>query len=141
MGEPRRARCVHTGRDEVSFDAVVIALGGRELPAPPAVLSFSERTAKDYQTAVGSAVAERVDSIGYVAPASPCWPLPLYELALMTATRLAATGSACALTFDEPADRPLAGFGSAERMPLFRCSTTPVSGCVLGRPLSSILED
>jgi sulfide:quinone oxidoreductase len=99
--------------DEVSYDAVMIALGGRELPAPPGVLSFTERTAKDYQTAVESAVAERVDSIGYVAPASPCWPLPLYELALMTATRLAATGSACTLTFDEPADHPLAGFGSA----------------------------
>ena len=99
--------------DEVSYDAVVIALGGRELPAPPALLSFTERTAKNYQTAVGSAVAERLDSIGYVAPASPCWPLPLYELALMTAARLAATGSACTLTFDEPADHPLAGFGSA----------------------------
>ena len=36
--------------EEVSYDAVVIALGGRELPAPPAVLSFTERTAKDYQT-------------------------------------------------------------------------------------------
>ena len=78
-----------------------------------AVLSFTERTAKDYHTAVERAVAERLDCIGYVAPASPCWPLPLYELALMTAARLAVAGSECALTFDEPADRPLASFGSA----------------------------
>jgi sulfide:quinone oxidoreductase len=108
--------------DEVSYDAVVIALGGRELPAPPAVLSFSERTAKDHQTALESAVAERVDSIGYVALASPCWPLPLYELALVTAARLAVVGSECALTFDEPADRPLAVFGPAAAhviVPLF----------------------
>jgi sulfide:quinone oxidoreductase len=31
----------------------------------------------------------------------------------MTAARLAVTGSKCALTFDEPADRPLAVFGPA----------------------------
>jgi sulfide:quinone oxidoreductase len=99
--------------DEVSYDAVVVALGGRELPPPPAVLSFAERTAKDYQTVVENAVAERLDGIGYIAPASPCWPLPLYELALMTAARLAVAGSACTLTFDEPADRPLAVFGPA----------------------------
>ena len=99
--------------DEISYDAVVIALGGRELPAPPAVLSFTERTARDYQTVVENAAAERVDSIGYIAPASPCWPLPLCELALMTAARLAGAGSACTLTFDEPADRPLAVFGPA----------------------------
>ena len=108
--------------EEVSYDAAVMALGGRELPGPPALLSFTERTAKAYQTAVESAVAERVDSIGYVAPASPCWPLPLYELALMTAARLAVAGSACALTFDEPADRPLAVFGPAAAeaiVPLF----------------------
>jgi hypothetical protein len=78
----RAAHVAYTrGGDEVSYDAVVLALGGRELLAPPAILSFSERTAKDYQTALESAVAERVDSIGYVALASPCWPLPLYELA------------------------------------------------------------
>jgi sulfide:quinone oxidoreductase len=110
----RAAQVAYTRAGEgVSYDAVLIALGGRELPAPPGVLSFTERTAKDYQTAVESAVAERVDSIGYVAPASPCWPLPLYELALMTAARLAVAGSACTLTFDEPAGHPLAGFGPA----------------------------
>jgi sulfide:quinone oxidoreductase len=119
----RAARVAYTlAGDELSYDAVVIALGGRELPAPPAVLSFNERTAKDYHTAVENAVAGRLDSIGYVAPASPCWPLPLYELALMTAARLAVAGSACALTFDEPADRPLAVFGPAAAdavVPLF----------------------
>jgi sulfide:quinone oxidoreductase len=110
----RVARVAYTrAGDEVSYDAVIVALGGRELPAPLAVLSFSERTARDYQTVVDSAVAERLDRIGYLAPASPCWPLPLYELALMTAARLAVAGSACTLTFDEPADRPLAVFGPA----------------------------
>jgi sulfide:quinone oxidoreductase len=110
----RTAHLVYTrAGDEVPYDALVIAAGGRELPSPPPVLSFAERTAKDYQTVVENAVAEKLDSIGYIAPASPCWPLPVYELALMTAARLAIAGSACALTLDEPADRPLAVFGPA----------------------------
>ena len=54
-----------------------------------------------------------VDSLAFVAPGRMAWPLPLYELALMTAGRAYDMNVELATTIVTPEDSPLAIFGSA----------------------------
>src|SRR5438067_403906 len=48
----------------------------------------------------------------FVAPPSMPWPLPIYELALMTSRRAYDTQTEVAITIATPEDAPLAIFGS-----------------------------
>jgi sulfide:quinone oxidoreductase len=68
----------------VSFDALVIALGAREVPAYLHALTFGEQP-----LALTGIVADLEQgwstSVAFVVPSGCTWPLPLYELALMTA--------------------------------------------------------
>ena len=52
-----------------------------------------------------------VTSIAFVLPEGPAWPLPLYELALMTAERARSMNVEPRLTFITPEGRPLKAFG------------------------------
>ena len=49
----------------------------------------------------------------FALPAGASWPLPLYELALLTAVHLADAGASVALTLVTPEERPLQLFGGA----------------------------
>ena len=54
-----------------------------------------------------------VHSLAFVSPGRMAWPLPLYELALMTAGRAYDLAVELAVTIVTPEDAPLAIFGSA----------------------------
>ena len=53
-----------------------------------------------------------VHSLAFVAPSAIPWPLPIYELALMTAARAYDAQSEVSITIATPEDAPLAIFGS-----------------------------
>ena len=53
-----------------------------------------------------------IHSLAFVAPGRMAWPLPLYELALMTAGRAYDMGIELSTTIITPEDSPLAIFGS-----------------------------
>jgi sulfide:quinone oxidoreductase len=53
-----------------------------------------------------------VHSLAFVAPSPMPWPLPIYELALMTAGRAYDMGVEVSLTIVTPEDAPLAVFGA-----------------------------
>ncbi|MEA2170702.1 MAG: sulfide:quinone oxidoreductase, partial [Solirubrobacteraceae bacterium] len=54
---------------------------------------------------------EYVGSVAFLIPARMAWPLPIYELALMTAARAYAMGVEVKLTIVTPEASPLAVFG------------------------------
>jgi sulfide:quinone oxidoreductase len=53
------------------------------------------------------------ERLAFIAPRRLAWPLPLYELALMTARRAWAMGEPVAITLATPEPAPLAAFGGA----------------------------
>src|SRR3954452_21775684 len=78
---------------ELSYDALVLALGARPRPAYEQVITFGG----DARTEVlAGLLADLEDhytrSVAFVVPPGVSWPLPLYELALMTAQQVSGAG-------------------------------------------------
>jgi sulfide:quinone oxidoreductase len=106
-----RARIAVTGAgDELPYDLLLIATGGHAADAVHAALTF--RGAGE-----GDAIRELLDSqprnIAFAAPAGATWPLPLYELALLSAAELQRRGAPTELMLVTPEEAPLALFGPA----------------------------
>jgi sulfide:quinone oxidoreductase len=98
----------------LDFDAFVLALGTRPREAVAGALTF--RGPEDGPAL--SALLERATGgdlrrIVFAVPAATTWPLPLYELALLTAGYLTDHGTrSVAVLLVTPEERPLALFGS-----------------------------
>src|SRR5688500_8441952 len=54
-----------------------------------------------------------VERVAFIVPSGVTWPLPLYELALMTARRAREMSNDVSLTLITPEEMPLAVFGRA----------------------------
>jgi sulfide:quinone oxidoreductase len=107
-------RVAHTeaGR-ALHYDAILLALGARAHPRFPVVLTVdSARLGEQLAPLVAELDAGALRSVAYVVPSLPIWPLPAYELALMTATRAAARGHEVEVTVITPEDAPLAALGA-----------------------------
>lgn len=107
------AHAVLTKADAVlEYDALVLALGARAVPRYRHAITVDDRR---LDTALHGLIQDieggYVDSIAFVAPGRMAWPLPLYELALMTAGRAYDMNVELATTVITPEDRPLAIFG------------------------------
>ena len=99
---------------DVPYDSLLVAVGARPRVTFPDALTF--RGAYDANLMMhllGSIDRGLVSSVAFVVPSATSWPLPLYELALMTAERVEARGRAVALTVLTPEPEPLALFGHA----------------------------
>jgi sulfide:quinone oxidoreductase len=86
----RDSRKVHTsGGELLDYDALLLAVGGRERKPPEHMEVFSDRNADEMYRAILSDIeAGKVKSMAFVMPSGPSWPLPLYELALLTAEEM-----------------------------------------------------
>ncbi|HUA74087.1 MAG TPA: FAD-dependent oxidoreductase [Solirubrobacteraceae bacterium] len=106
-------RLAHTGEGEaIPYDALVMALGARISPRYKHALTIDDRTME--QTLHGliqDVELGYVKSIAFVAPGRMAWPLPLYELALMTAGRAFDMNVELPVTIVTPEQSPLAIFG------------------------------
>lgn len=111
----RSARLAHTeGGELISYDALVVALGANPRPRYQHALTIDDRRLDEALHGLIQDVDEGyVHSIAFVAPSLIAWPLPLYELALMTAARAKEMGVALAATILTPERAPLAIFGAA----------------------------
>jgi sulfide:quinone oxidoreductase len=76
------------GGRELAYDAVVLAVGARARPAPPGALTFDgPQAVPAVRTLMSDLTRRRADSASFVVLPGTTWPLPLYELALMTRGR------------------------------------------------------
>lgn len=109
----RSARLAHTERGErIAYDALVLALGATPRPHYQHALTVDDRHLDETLHGLIQDVDEGyVHSIAFVAPSLIAWPLPLYELALMTAARAREMGVTLAVTILTPESAPLAIFG------------------------------
>lgn len=105
---------VHSGEGEqLQFDALLLAIGGRMEPAFDHVTTFHDQDADALVTGIVQDVEGGYSKrIAFLAPDGPAWLLPIYELALMTAERARSSGIDDAeLVLVTPEDAPLARFG------------------------------
>jgi len=108
----RAERIAHAGSEMIRYDALLLAIGGRQLMPPDGVFVFSDRTAPAYREVLEQTWSGEISRIAFVPPAEPSWPLPIYELALLTAAQATKTGGPRPeIIVGEPGPRPLAAFG------------------------------
>lgn len=112
--------CVDTAAREVtlasegrrSYDALLISTGARREQAIPGAITFGgPRGTERFRNLLAQAQAGEVSQILFAVPAQVGWPLPLYELALLTAERMRAASAKVEITLLTPEPAPLASFG------------------------------
>jgi sulfide:quinone oxidoreductase len=108
-------RTIHTKADEaIEYDALMLALGATVTKRYPHALTIDDRDlAQTMHGLIQDVEGGYVHKLAFVAPGRMAWPLPLYELALMTAGRAHDMGNELQMTIVTPEDSPLAIFGSS----------------------------
>jgi sulfide:quinone oxidoreductase len=115
--ETWRKRAVTTDGDELYYDMLVLALGARperEWTSAAVLTYHGGRDGPDYRALLHQLVEGQIRKVAFVKPPGASWPLPLYDLALMTAARCAAAKrDDVELSLITPEAEPLAIFGKA----------------------------
>jgi len=108
-------RIVHTeAGDELTYDALLLALGARLHSRFKHALTLDDRHLDEQLHGIIQDVeAGYVHTLAFIAPGQMSWPLPLYELALMTARRGYEMDEKVSVTLVTAEDAPLAVFGDA----------------------------
>ena len=150
------ARILKTrGDGEISYDSLLVTTGAEPRDAVPGALTFrgtADRPA--FEDLLAQIDAGDVGHVVFAVPAGIAWPLPLYELALMTAGRADARDSPTRFTVVTSEEAPLGIFGLQaseavagllrERGIDLRTSTLPVAfedGSLSVTPSGSIEAD
>jgi sulfide:quinone oxidoreductase len=107
------ARAVSTDRGEtLGYDALLVAVGGvPHVPYPRALAYGAPGAEERMHGLVQDMEAGYVKRVAFVVPPGASWPLPLYELALLTAERAEDTCARVELTLVTPESVPLELFG------------------------------
>jgi len=96
----------------IEYDALLVAVGARSVIAIRHALTWSPGGGhSEFADLLADAAEGRVSRIAFVVPSLCPWPLPVYELALMTARRLEHHGGGGDLRLITPEPAPLAIFG------------------------------
>ena len=102
-----------SGGERIGYDALVIACGTRLRPAFDGVITIDDRNMGATLRGLVQDVEEGYTTqITFVAPAQAFWPLPLYELALLTAQRAHDMNASVELSIVSPENAPLELFGA-----------------------------
>jgi sulfide:quinone oxidoreductase len=110
--EPEK-HVVHTRDGErLEYDALVLALGAKLYSRYKHAVTIDDRCMDDaLHGLIQDIEGGYLDSVAFVAPGRMAWPLPLYELALMTAGRAEDMNVKLEATLVTPEEKPLAIFG------------------------------
>ena len=113
--EHARHRAVTRNGDELAYDTLVLALGAhpkREWESQDVLTYHGRRDGPSYRMLLHQLREGRVQRVAFVKPAGASWPLPLYDLALMTAADCAAHDRPeVELSLITPEEEPLGVFG------------------------------
>jgi sulfide:quinone oxidoreductase len=108
-----------TRRGEVlPYDALVLATGAGAVPAVERALTWDDRSeAGDLGGLLRDLEEGYLGRLAFVVPPGPCWPLPAYELALMTARAGYDAQTAPQITLVTPEPRSAGGVRRLRRPP------------------------
>jgi sulfide:quinone oxidoreductase len=106
-------RAAHISNGEQhTYDALLLALGARAQPAYDHALTVDDRRMDaTLHGLIQDIEGHYVDSVAFVIPARVGWPLPIYELALLTAGRAYDMNLDLSVSIVTPEPKPLAIFG------------------------------
>ena len=114
--EHGQRRGVTKDGEKLPYDKLVLALGarsGREWQTPGVLTYHGSRDGSSYRLLLHRLREGRVKRLAFVRPPGPTWPLPLYDLAFLTAADCEAHGrSEVELTVVTPEEQPLGIFGN-----------------------------
>ena len=107
------ARHAHTSSGAtLPYEALVLAIGARALPPAPGQLVFTGPAGRErFAELLRAAEAGHVRHLVFSVPPGAGWPLPLYELAIMTARRLREHDADASVTVVTYERAPLELFG------------------------------
>lgn len=110
--DPERS-VVHTeAGEQLSYDAVLLALGARLYPRFEHSITVDDaRIDELLHGLIQDIEGGYVRRLAFIGPGRMGWPLPIYELALMTAKRAQGMNIELSITIATPEDAPLAIFG------------------------------
>ncbi len=144
---------MHDGR-ELHYDALLLALGAKLVARYAHALTVDDRRLQEaFEGLVQDVEGGYARRLAFVSPGRMAWPLPLYELALMTAGRAYDMGVEITASIVTPESAPLAVFGEAASAAVSRTleragvevitsahAEVPVQGEVLIKPEDRRLE-
>ncbi len=97
----------------LDYDVLVLAAGARAVVAIPGALTFrDQRHAQHMRRLISELPSGTISRIIFAVPGGCSWPVPLYELALLSAARVEELGVACEITLVSPEVAPLCAFGA-----------------------------
>ena len=132
-------RILRTRSDgELAYDSLLVTTGAEQHEAVPGALTFrGSRDRPAFEDLLADIDAGRVGSVAFAVPAGTAWPLPLYELALMTVARAEANNAPTRFMLVTSESAPLRIFGNraseavesllGDRGIELRASTVPVA--------------
>jgi sulfide:quinone oxidoreductase len=114
--------------DELRYDALVLCLGARAQARYEHVITVDDRRLDELLHGLIQDIEEGyVRNLGFVAPPRMAWPLPLYELALMSATRAYDMNIELSVTLLTPEEAPLEYSARAPAGGCWSCSANTAS--------------
>jgi sulfide:quinone oxidoreductase len=96
----------------LTYDTLILASGARAVTAVPGAITFrDQRDIGLIRRLLDELGAGAVTRIAFALPGGAAWPLPLYEMALLSAAHADERGLAIEVTVVTPEPRPLEVFG------------------------------
>jgi sulfide:quinone oxidoreductase len=111
--DPERKVVTLENGQELTYDILLLALGARPREAVTGALTFrGPQDGPALSALLDKTTAGEIHRIAFAVPTGASWPLPLYELAILTAEYMTAHGTrGVEILLVTPEDHPLALFG------------------------------
>ena len=112
--DPDRRRILTWDRRSLDFDVLLLAIGARTATSIPGSVTITgPGYTSRFRTVLRELDERRIRRVAFAVPPGTSWPLPIYELALLTATRVAERGlRKVELSLVTPEDAALEVFGA-----------------------------